>query len=501
MDIASLAIIPVLIIGACVGSFLNVVIYRLPIGLSISQPRWSFCPTCEKQIAPRYNIPILGWLMLGGRCRDCRSPISMMYPVIEAATAILFVLIWDAVLVAKVFPGCLGTLAADWPMVVAGLFLFAGLLAGSAMDIETYTIHIQIPIYTVVIAVVAHAIRGLPLDGLTHAGASNTSTHAVMLPPALCAIGLAMGVGWLVSLPFQKSQPAVESDQPLGAASPPTSEGAAESPGSAEASPIAPAPPWRFQPVPVLLLAALALGLAAWQSLAATMGLPIAITPGGQRAIVGTAVFLLILILASLENRESDTQIIEDLERERPLARAMASREFVNLLPALIAGIAVLVWLRFTGRVGMEWDTILAPSGASTASASNLLVHLAGGLHALAAAILAAAVGWSVRILGTWAFGKEAFGSGDIFIMASIGAVGGLWLVIIGFLFSAILALVGVLATSFKKTSRAIPFGPWLALGAFVSLWLLGPVTTFFGPLGWFLWAVISGQPSHGFGA
>lgn len=498
MDIASLAIIPVLIIGACVGSFLNVVIYRLPIGLSISQPRWSFCPTCEKRIAPHYNIPILGWLMLGGRCRDCRSPISMMYPVIEAATAILFVLIWDAVLVAKVFPGCHGTLASDWPMVVAALFLFAGLLAGSAMDIETYTIHIQIPIYTVVIAVVAHAIRGLPIGGVAIGGAAHQSTNAVMLPPALCAIGLAMGVGWLVSLPFQKSQPAVESDQPPDTSSTPTVEGAA---GSIDASPVAPAPAWRFQPVPVLLLAALAIGLAAWQSLAATMGLPIAITPGGQRATLGTAVFLLILILASLENRESDTQIIEDLERERPLARAMASREFVSLLPALIAGIAVLAWLRYSGRVGMEWDSILAPTSTASSNYSGLLVHLAGGLHSLAAAILAAAVGWSVRILGTWAFGKEAFGSGDIFIMASIGAVGGMWLVIIGFLFSAILALVGVLATSFKKTSRAIPFGPWLALGAFVSLWLLTPVTTFFGPLGWFLWAVISGQPSHGFGA
>ncbi|MBI5762777.1 MAG: A24 family peptidase [Planctomycetes bacterium] len=497
---ASLAIIPVLIIGACVGSFLNVVIYRLPIGLSISRPRWSFCPTCEKQIAPHYNIPILGWLMLGGRCRDCHSPISMMYPVIEAATAILFVLIWDAVLVAKVFPGCHGTLAGDWPMVIAALFLFAGLLAGSAMDIETYTIHIQIPILTVAIAVVAHGIRGLPMEAVATGGASQSSMSSVMLPPALCAIGLAMGVGWLVSLPFQKGEPTPTTDQPVDEGTTPNPEGASESPGTIEASPKNTVAEWRFQPVPVLLLTGLALGLAAWQSLAATMGLPIAITPGGQRAILGTAVFLLILILASLENRESDTQIIEDLERERPLARAMASREFVSLLPALVAGIGVLVWLRYTGRVGVEWDSIVTPSGTPGSTGSGILVHVAGGLHALSAAILAAAVGWTVRILGTWAFGKEAFGSGDIFIMASIGAVGGLWLVIIGFLFSAILALVGVLATSFKKTSRAIPFGPWLALGAFVSLWLLGPVTMFFGPLGWFLWAVISGQPSHGFG-
>lgn len=476
MDVASLGIIPVLLLGACVGSFLNVVIYRLPIGLSISQPRWSFCPTCEKRIPPHCNIPILGWLFLGGRCRDCKSPISIIYPVVEAATALLFVLIWDAIVVAKVMPGG-GSMPSDWPMVVAVLFLFAGLLAGSVMDLETYSIHIQIPVLTIVAAVICHAIRGLPTGG---------DQNATLLPPALCGIGLAMGVGWLVSLPFQKPAAQPNHDPPVP---PDTSI-------RSDPAPVPIQPPWRFQPIPVLLLVTIVVGLSAWQALAPSVGFHMAIPPAGQRAIVGSGVLLLILILASLESRESDVRIVDDLERERPLARAMALRELASFLPALVAGAVALAWLRYGGHVGHTWKSLLTVKALQGEWSS----HAAGGLHALAAAILAAAVGWAVRILGTLAFGKEAFGSGDIFIMASIGAVGGLWLVVVGFLVSSILALVGVLATSFKKTSRAIPFGPWLALGALVSLWGLVPLTTFFSPLGWFLWAVMSGQPGHGFG-
>ena len=75
--------------GLIVGSFLNVVIYRVPRKESIVSPR-SACPTCDVPIAPRDNVPILSWLYLRGRCRNCHSPISMRYPLVEAATAGLF---------------------------------------------------------------------------------------------------------------------------------------------------------------------------------------------------------------------------------------------------------------------------------------------------------------------------------------------------------------------------------------------------------------------------
>ena len=77
--------------GIVIGSFLNVCISRIPEGLSIVSPG-SRCPRCEAPIKPYDNIPVLGWLLLRGKCRNCRLPISPMYPMVEFLTGVLFVL-------------------------------------------------------------------------------------------------------------------------------------------------------------------------------------------------------------------------------------------------------------------------------------------------------------------------------------------------------------------------------------------------------------------------
>ena len=79
------------LVGICIGSFLNVCISRVPEGLSIVSPG-SRCPRCLKPIKPYDNVPILGWLWLRGKCRNCHLPISLMYPIIEFLTGVLFVL-------------------------------------------------------------------------------------------------------------------------------------------------------------------------------------------------------------------------------------------------------------------------------------------------------------------------------------------------------------------------------------------------------------------------
>jgi leader peptidase (prepilin peptidase)/N-methyltransferase len=78
------------VLGLIVGSYLNVVIHRLPRGISTVLPR-SRCPACGAAIRARDNLPLLSFVLLGGRCRDCGAPIPWRYPVIEALTAVLFV--------------------------------------------------------------------------------------------------------------------------------------------------------------------------------------------------------------------------------------------------------------------------------------------------------------------------------------------------------------------------------------------------------------------------
>jgi leader peptidase (prepilin peptidase) / N-methyltransferase len=82
----------VFVIGACIGSFLNVVVYRVPNEKSLFPS--SKCPNCDTAIKPWHNLPILGWLMLGGKCASCKAKISWRYPAVELLTALLFCLVY-----------------------------------------------------------------------------------------------------------------------------------------------------------------------------------------------------------------------------------------------------------------------------------------------------------------------------------------------------------------------------------------------------------------------
>jgi leader peptidase (prepilin peptidase)/N-methyltransferase len=111
--------------GSAIGSFLNVVVYRLPAGLSVMRPP-SRCPKCLNQLKPYENIPVFGWLWLRGRCNHCLRPISARYPLVEAATGLLFLLIFWR------FGGTVQTLG-FWA-------LFSWLLALSLIDCDTMTL-------------------------------------------------------------------------------------------------------------------------------------------------------------------------------------------------------------------------------------------------------------------------------------------------------------------------------------------------------------------------
>ena len=110
------------LLGLAIGSFLNVVIHRVPRGESVVSPR-SACPDCGTMISGRDNVPLVSWLVLRGRCRACGRPISARYPLVEVATAVLF---GGAAL-------RLGFSAA----LPAFLVMLAGLLALACIDVET----------------------------------------------------------------------------------------------------------------------------------------------------------------------------------------------------------------------------------------------------------------------------------------------------------------------------------------------------------------------------
>ncbi len=117
----------VFMFGACLGSFLNVCIYRIPAELSVVKPR-SRCPKCMTDIKWYDNIPIFGWLMLGAKCRECKAPISARYPSIELLTAILFAWVWlkHPLLVES---------GLDFSFVAYWVLMF-GLVLGSFVDID-----------------------------------------------------------------------------------------------------------------------------------------------------------------------------------------------------------------------------------------------------------------------------------------------------------------------------------------------------------------------------
>ncbi|MCW0220394.1 MAG: prepilin peptidase [Prosthecobacter sp.] len=148
-------------IGAGIGSFLNVVIYRVPRGLSVNQPRRSFCPNCKYQIPWYHNVPILSWILLRGRCANCHTSISPRYLGVELFTGMMFyAVLWN-------FMGDWRDLT-QWGPLVMCLWVFMGLLiAGTFIDIEHYLLPAEITFYGTIAGVLASiwvpSLQGLDL--------------------------------------------------------------------------------------------------------------------------------------------------------------------------------------------------------------------------------------------------------------------------------------------------------------------------------------------------
>jgi leader peptidase (prepilin peptidase) / N-methyltransferase len=145
----ALIVIASVVFGLVIGSFLNVVIHRVPAGESVVSPR-SRCPECGTEISSRDNIPVVSWLVLRGKCRSCGTPISARYPLIEILTAVLF-------------GAVAARLGEDWAL-PAFLVLTAGLVALSVIDLETFKLPRSIIYVTGAISVVLLGVAAA-IDG------------------------------------------------------------------------------------------------------------------------------------------------------------------------------------------------------------------------------------------------------------------------------------------------------------------------------------------------
>lgn len=128
------------LVGLLVGSYLNVVVHRLPRQLSTVLPR-SRCPHCGAPIRPRDNLPVVSWLLLRGRCRDCRAPISARYPMIELLTGALFA-------------GSVARFGVTWSALVAAAFC-ASLVALAAIDVEHFILPDRITLPGILVGLAA----------------------------------------------------------------------------------------------------------------------------------------------------------------------------------------------------------------------------------------------------------------------------------------------------------------------------------------------------------
>ena len=482
--------------GACAGSLINVLAYRMPLGISVVHPP-SRCPWCHTRLTWRENIPIFGWVLLGGRCRFCKSRISAEYPVVEVVVAGLFVMffflyycipfgwIWPTPSKAE-FMGVDWLLVkpewaragfgATWPLFVMLMVMVGSLVAMTICDAKTFMIPLQLPWAAAVVGVATHLGLGVYAEWNGATGRAGYGGKLFPTAPewswaisspgprgwwqAGAALGGVVGVlaanlmlwkgmirrsfadynEWEASV-----RPAVFEERP--APNPETSPAAA------------------FAAKVTVVPAVVEGGTAAE-----------ATGSGGENAAVGVG--------GGVGGGESPA----DLWLMYPHARREMVKELVYLSPvvtlALVGG-----WLAV--RMAGPWA-----AGATPLALGTPAVGVPVWLDALTGSLLGMLVGggvvWLIRILGSVAFGKEAMGLGDVHLMAGVGACVGWVDSVLAFFLSAFVGLGWTVAASALKgkSARSLPLGPSLALATVLVLlmkpvleWWLGRLAPAWAPI------------------
>lgn len=363
-------------VGGCIGSFLNVVIYRLPRELSLVKPG-SMCPSCGKAIAWYDNVPVLAWLMLGGKCRNCKAKISPRYIVVEFITAVMFLALFllyfgkeFGLLDISVRYGMPAWAQGGWLIYLLHVILIAAFLAGSAIDLELWVIPLSICWLVTAAGLIASTAGVYVMDF------KNITSYDL--------------------LPFASFKGAT-----------------------------------------------LAVG-----------------------ALAGLIISLVLLAVGIIKPSYSE-QAMEKVDTENPEPtpddpnynhRVEMLKEMVFLLPIFIcSGLMYLLVAKCQGF--SDWWL-----GVSQIPA------VAGFCGALVGYFVGCGVVWATRILGTFAFGKEAMGLGDVHLLGAAGTVIGPMMVTVAFFIAPFIGLLWALYQMFFKKTRQIPYGPFLSAAVFIVI-------------------------------
>lgn len=494
--------------GACAGSLINVLVYRLPLGLDVV---WtpSRCPACETKLTWRENIPVFGWLFLRGRCRFCRSRISAEYPLVELLVGLLWVAlfvfwyilptntIWLGVNWSAIRPEWAvndsfdGWPRGTWHVFIALAVLVASLVAMTLVDAKTFTIPLALPWFATVVGLLMHTIGGLLVGLFPGHLRSHAPGWAWTLPnPGGSApdsvtgwwwtgasvggsLGIALAVwflkaGWLRRSFDDYAQwetkaleelraNSVDASAPSAVAPPPAHDEqeiirhAGESlvsdhAGAGVGTVLRFAFGWILSIVVLGVINALladTFGTPPWAGLAAGA----AIGP-----MVGAALSRQRAALSAGGSGPADPSA-PDMWIAYPHARREMLKEVLFLTPCLALGWAGgWAFSHLAGTVPPLW-----------------LVALSGSLMGY---LIGAGAIWVIRIAGSLAFGKEAMGLGDVHMMGAVGACIGWIDATLAIPLAAVCGLYWVIIAAIRNNpaGRAMPFGPYLAVGTMLVI-------------------------------
>jgi leader peptidase (prepilin peptidase) / N-methyltransferase len=440
------------LVGACVGSFLNVVIWRLPHRgrevvylnktgkMTLSWPP-SHCPMCDAPIAWYQNIPVLSYIVLRGKCARCRAAIPIRYPLVELATMTLwsglflayFVGHWQDLPPKWVHGTGVSALETDWPVYAWHCLFCSALLAAAAIDADLFIIPLAIIWLIGILGIAGSLFIGVPLARADFALVPWLAKEGwVLAKPILGATaGLALANVLLLMKVVPRSYPwELEMTD------------AAEKEEKREQKEEALPPPPKLTKFGASVTAAAII-------VAVIAGLWLAglFTAASVVGLTGAILIFLIGVLPRDAGQVDETdEVVEEISEGNVRGEILKEVLFVAIP---LAGAALFHFLPFE-LPQVPWLSRLLGS---------LLGLLAGG-----------GVVWLIRIGGTLAFNKQAMGLGDVHLMAAAGTVLGGPLVLFAFIFSCVPALLWGLWLKAQRKPNVLPLGPWLAVASMMAL-------------------------------